>query len=84
MTTEIRPISEDDLDSAHFLIAYSFTGDRSQKGRERMKHVESMGPAFALYDNGQMAACLRLYPLRTFIHSASITIGGVSGVACLQ
>lgn len=83
MSTEIRPISEDDLEAAHFLLAYSFTGDRSQEGRERMKHVESMGSAFALYDGGQMAACLRILPLQTFIHGAAIPLGGISGVACL-
>ena len=83
MSTEIRPISEDDLEAAHFLLAYSFTGDRSQEGRERMKHIESMGSAFALYDDGQMAACLRILPLQTFIHGASIPLGGISGVACL-
>lgn len=81
MTTEIRPISEDDLEAAHFLLAYSFTGDRSEEGR--LKHVESMGTALALYDEGQMAACLRIFPLQTFIHGASIPLGGISGVACL-
>lgn len=81
MTTEIRPISEDDLEAAHFLLAYSFTSDRSERGR--IKHVESMGTALALYDDGQMAACLRIFPLQTFIHGASIPLGGISGVACL-
>ncbi len=81
MATEIRPISEGDIEAAHFLLAYSFTGDRSEEGR--MKHVESMGPALALYDDGQMAACLRIFPLQTFIHGASIPLGGISGVACL-
>ena len=81
MATEIRPIGEDELDSAHLLLAYSFTGDRSQEGR--MKHVEAMGKAFALYDDGRMAACLRIFPLRMFIHGASVPLGGVSGVASL-
>lgn len=81
MATEIRPISKDDLEAAHFLLAYSFTGDRSEEGR--MKQVESMGTALALYDDGQMAACLRIFPLQTFIHGASIPLGGISGVACL-
>ncbi len=81
MATEIRPISKDDLEAAHFLLAYSFTGDRSEEGR--MKQVESMGTALALYDDGQMATCLRIFPLQTFIHGASIPLGGISGVACL-
>ncbi len=78
---EIRPISEEELERTHFLLAYSFTGDRSPEGR--MRHLESMGKAFALYDDGQMAACLRIFPLRMLMHGASIPLGGVSGVACL-
>jgi len=81
MAIEIRPISEDDLERAHFLLAYAFTGDRSEQGR--MKHIESMGTAFALHDDGEMAACLRIFPLRMFIHGASIPLGGVCGVASL-
>ncbi|MEE8345769.1 MAG: GNAT family N-acetyltransferase, partial [Dehalococcoidia bacterium] len=83
MAIEIRPVTEDDANSAHFILAYSFTADRSTEGRERMQHLESMGPLYALYDDGEMAACLRILPLRMFIHGASIPLGGVSGVACL-
>ena len=83
MAIDIRPVTEDDFDRVHFILAYSFTTDRSHEGRERMKHVEAMGPTIALYEDGQMAACLRILPLRMFIHGASIPLGGVSGVACL-
>ena len=83
MTIEIRPVTEDDFDRVHFLLAYSFTADRSHEGRERMKHVEAIGSTIALYEDGQMAACLRILPLRMFIHSASIPLGGMSSVACL-
>ena len=44
MAIDIRPISDDDLDRAHFIMAYSFTDDRSREARERLKHVEAMGP----------------------------------------
>ncbi len=81
MAIEIRPISEEELERAHFLLAYAFTGDRSEQGR--MRHVESMGTAFALHDDGEMAACLRIFPLRMFMHGASIPLGGVCGVASL-
>ncbi len=30
-----------------------------------------MGIAFALHDDGEMAACLRIFPLRMFMHGAS-------------
>ncbi len=83
MAIDIRLVTEDDFDRVHFILAYSFTTDRSHEGRERMKHVEAMGPTIALYEDGQMAACLRILPLQMFIHGASIPLGGVSGVACL-
>jgi len=83
MGIEIRPVPEEEMDRAHFILAYSFTADRSEEGRERFRHVEAMGPLLALYDDGQMAACTRILPLRMFIHGASIPLGGVSGVACL-
>jgi predicted acetyltransferase len=83
MAIEIRPATEDDLDRAHFIDAYSFTSDRSREARERLKHAEAMGPTIALYEDGEMAACLRILPLRMFIHGASIPLGGVSSVACL-
>ncbi len=81
MATEIRAIREDELDRAHFILGYAFTTDRSPEAR--MKHVESMGRSFALYEDGEMAACLRILPLRMFLHGASVPLGGVSGVACL-
>jgi predicted acetyltransferase len=83
MAIDIRPISEDEFDRAHFIDAYSFTADRSREARERLKHVEAMGPTIAVYEDGQMAACLRILALQMFIHGASIPLGGVSSVACL-
>jgi predicted acetyltransferase len=83
MTIEIRPVSEDDLDRVHFILAYSFTDDRSPEARESQRHVEEMGPTIALYEDGEMAACLRILSLRMFIHGASVPLGGVSSVASL-
>jgi predicted acetyltransferase len=83
MAIDIRRVSEDDLDRAHFIDAYSFTADRSREARERLKHVEAMGPTIAVYEDGEMVACLRILPLRMFMHGASIPLGGVSSVACL-
>ena len=72
-----------DLDRFHFLVSYAFSSDRAAEARERMKHIEAIGEDYALYDDGEMAACLRLYSMRTFIHGASIPLSGVSHVACL-
>ena len=84
MTTEIRPIGDDELDRAHFLIAYSFSGDRTEEGRQNLRHVEGMGGApLGLYEDGQMVACLRVLPLAMLVNGASIPLGGVSAVASL-
>lgn len=82
MATEIRPITTDEeLIRANFVLGVSFMGDRTPEGR--MRHVEKLGESFGLYDSGQMVACLRVFPLRMYIHGEAIPLGGVSGVACL-
>ena len=83
MSLEIRPVSSDELDRFHFLVSYAFSSDRTPEGRERMKHVEAIGEDYALYEDGVMMACLRLFSMRMFIHGASIPLSGVSHVACL-
>jgi len=80
---EIRPVPPDELDRFHFLVSYAFSSDRAPEARERMRHTETMGQDYALYEDGEMVACLRLFPTRMFIHGASIPLSGVSHVACL-
>ncbi len=83
MPIEIRPARDDELDRVHFLLAYSFSDDRSDEGRAQMRHVEEMGPTFALFEDGEMAACLRILPLAMLVNGPAISLGGVSAVACL-
>ena len=83
MSVEIRPVNRDELDRFHFLVSYAFSSDRAPEARERMKHVEAMGEDYALFEDGEMLACLRLFSMRMLIHGASIPLSGVSHVACL-
>src|SRR3972149_2170664 len=84
MPIEIRPVRDDELDRAHFLIAYAFSGDRTDEGRQNMRHVEEMGgPSLGLYEGGQMVACLRILPLAMLVNGGAIPLGGISAVACL-
>src|SRR3972149_691764 len=83
VSPEIRPVTSDELDRFHFLVSYAFSSDRAPEARERMKHIEAMGQDYALYEDGEMVACLRLFPMRMFIHGATIPLSGVSHVACL-
>src|SRR3972149_11167602 len=83
VSLEIRPVPPDELDRFHFLVSYAFSSDRAPEAREPMRHVEAMGRDYALYEDREMVACLRLYSMRMFIHGASIPLSGVSHVACL-
>ncbi len=83
VSLDIRPVTSDELDRFHFLVSYAFSSDRAPEARERMKHIEAMGQDYALYEDGEMVACLRLFPMRMFIHGASIPLSGVSHGACL-
>jgi len=80
---EIRYAREDELDRVHLVVAYSFTGDRSQEGRERMRHVEEMAPPLVLLEDGEIVACLRVYDFTMLVNGAPVPMGGVSSVACL-
>src|SRR3972149_11748378 len=83
MPIEIRPARDDELDQVPFLLAYSFSGDRSDEGRAHLRHVEGMGPVFALFEDGEMAACLRIFSLGMLVNGASSPLGGISSVASL-
>jgi predicted acetyltransferase len=80
---EIRPARDDELDRVHLVVAYSFTGDRSQEGRERMRHVEELAAPLVLIENGEIVASLRVYDLTMLVNGAPVRMGGVSSVACL-
>jgi len=83
MPIEIREPGQDELDRFHFLVAYAFTGDRTEEGRQAFLHVEEMSSPLALYDNGEMAACLRIIHLAMLVNGASLPLGGISAVASL-
>jgi predicted acetyltransferase len=80
---EIRPAREDELDRVHLVVAYSFTGDRSQEGRERMRHVEELANPLVLLEDGEIVASLRVYDFTMLVNAAPVRMGGVSSVACL-
>jgi predicted acetyltransferase len=80
---EIRPAREDELDRVHLVVAYSFTGDRSPDGRERMRHVEEIANPIVLLEDGDIVASLRVYDFTMLVNGAPVRMGGVSSVACL-
>jgi predicted acetyltransferase len=80
---EIRPARDDEMDRVHFLVAYSFTGDRTLEGRAKMRHLEEMARPQVLIDGGEIVASLRVYPFRMLVNGAPVDMGGVSAVSCL-
>ena len=80
---ELRPARENELDRVHLVVAYSFTGDRSQEGRERMRHVEELANPLVLLEDGEIVASLRVYDFTMLVNGAPVRMGGVSSVACL-
>lgn len=84
MTIEIRQARPEELDEVHCVVSYSFAGDRSDAGRQAMRHVEEMAPPpLVLREDGRIVACVRVYDLVQRINGAPVRMGGVSSVACL-
>ncbi len=84
MSLEIRTARDDELDRVHYLVAYSFTSDRTEQGRQQMMHVEELaGPATVLLEDGEIVASLKVYPFTVLICGAPVPMGGVSAVSCL-
>jgi len=83
MATEIRPAREDELERVHFVVAYSFTADRTAEGREGMRHIEEMAWPTVLLEDGEIVATLRVYDFTMLVNGKPVPMGGVSSVACL-
>src|SRR5438093_5252429 len=80
---EIRPAREDELERLHFVVAYSFTADRTVEGREGMRHIEEMARPIVLLENGEIMATLRVFDFTMLVNGVPVPMGGVSSVACL-
>lgn len=83
MTVEIRPAREEDQERVNFVVAYSFDGDRTPEGRQRMRHVEELTRTLALLEDGEIVAALRTHAFSMLVNGAGVGLGGVSSVACL-
>ena len=80
---EIRPAREDELERVHFVVAYSFTSDRTAKGREGMRHLEELAWPTVLLADSEIVATLRVYDFTMLVNGVPVPMGGVSTVACL-
>ncbi len=71
------------MDRVHAVVSYSFTGDRSEQGRERGRHIEEIAHPVVLLDGGEIVASLRVYDFTMLVNGAPLRMGGVSSVSCL-
>ena len=83
MTIEIRAPREDELDRVHYVVAMSFTSDRSHEARVNMQHIDDLSSTTVLLEDGEIVASLKVYDFTMLIEGAPMQMGGVSGVSCL-
>jgi len=83
MATEIRAARPDELDRVHFVVAYSFTTDRTAEGRDGMRHLEEMANPLVLLEDSEIVACLRVFDFNMLVNGLAVRMGGISSVACL-
>jgi predicted acetyltransferase len=86
LAIEIRQITEDELEQAAFIAAYSFnSAERHNLASrvERERRYFSMGQTLAAYDDGEMTAYVRVVPLAMRINGRGLSFGGVGPVVSL-
>jgi predicted acetyltransferase len=86
MTVEIRPISDDEVEQAEFIRAYSFnTPDRYDLTRavERARTLFPNDWSLASFEDGEMTAFLRVIPLAMRINGRGLSFGAVGPVVTL-
>jgi predicted acetyltransferase len=86
MSIEIRQITEDEVAQAEFITAYSFNSPERRKledAIERSKKLYPFGWALAAFDDGEMAAYVRSYPMAARINGHGLPYSTVGPVVSL-
>jgi predicted acetyltransferase len=86
MTLEIRPITDDEVEQAAFITAYSFNSpDRRDVTRavELNRRFYPNDWSLASFDDGEMTAFLRVVPFAMRINGRGLSFGGVGPVVSL-
>ena len=86
MALEIRPITDDEVEQAEYIRAYSFnTQDRANLA-EQTEMVRRVFPAdwsLASFEDGEMTAFLRTVPMAVRINGHGLSFGAVGPVVSL-
>ncbi|MCH8327193.1 MAG: GNAT family N-acetyltransferase, partial [Candidatus Marinimicrobia bacterium] len=83
MALEIRPITDDEIERAEFITAYSFSSpDRRDlaKAVERAKRFYRNDWSLASFEDGEMTAFLRVVPFAMRINGRALGFGAVGPV----
>lgn len=86
MTLDIRPIRDEELDQAEFMIAYAFNTDGRANltdAGERSKRIYPNNWTLAAFDDGEMVAFMRILPFAIRINGRGLPMGGVTFVSTL-
>ena len=86
MSLEIRPITDEEVEQAEFITAYSFN---SQDRRDLAPAVERAGQFYstewslASFEDGEMTAFIRMLPFAMRMNGRGLSFGGVGPVVSL-
>jgi predicted acetyltransferase len=86
MSLEIRPITDDEVEQAEFLVSYAFnTPNRGdlKAAAERARRIYPLDWSLGAFDQGEMVAFMRVLPFAVRINGRGLPMGGVSFVATL-
>ncbi|MEX2158468.1 MAG: GNAT family N-acetyltransferase [Dehalococcoidia bacterium] len=83
MSVDIRPITDDEVERAEFIINYSFNNaERSDLARavERTRQLIPNEWTLASFEDGEMTAYIRTVPFAMRINGRALSFGGVGPV----
>ncbi len=86
MSLEIRPITDDEVEQAAFISAYSFNSPERRDlapAVERIRRVFPTDWSLASFEDGQMTAFIRVVPLAMRINGHGLSFGAVGPVVSL-
>ncbi|MCH7699670.1 MAG: GNAT family N-acetyltransferase [Chloroflexi bacterium] len=86
MSLEIRQITEDEVEAAEFITAYSFNSTERRdltKAVERSKQFYPAGWSLASFEDGEMTAFVRTIPFAARINGHGLSYGAVGPVVSL-
>jgi len=86
MTLEIRQITEDEVEQAEFVTAYAFNNPNRRDLKEAVERAKKLFPfgwALASFENGEMTAFVRSFPMAARINGHGLPYATVGPVVSM-